>query len=152
MFALAFGIGVVTGLRSLLTPAAVAWAVRLGWLNLQHSPFLFMESTVALVGLSILAMGELVADLFPTIPRRTAPAPLLARMISGGFCGACLCSSANRSLLIGAVLGAVGGIIGAFAGDETRRRLVARLNIRDRVVALAEDLIAVALGWFFVSR
>jgi uncharacterized membrane protein len=152
VFAFAFGIGVVTGLRSLLGPAAVAWAVRLGWLNLHGSPFAFMESTVVLATLSLFALGELVADLFLTIPKRTAPAPLFVRMISGGFCGACLCAAANRSLLIGAALGAVGGIIGAFAGYEIRRRLVSKLEIRDRFVALTEDLIALSLAWFFVSR
>src|SRR4051812_5546281 len=152
VFAFAFGIGVVTGLRSLMTPAAVAWAVRLGWLNLHGSALAFMESTVVLATLSLFALGELVADLLPTIPRRTAPAPLLARMISGGFCGACLCASANRSLLIGAGLGAVGGIIGAFAGYEGRRRLVTALNIRDLFVALAEDVVALSLAGIFVSR
>ena len=152
LFVFAFGIGVVTGLRSLLTPAAVAWAVRLGWLNLHGSPFAFMESSIALAGLSVIGLGELVADLLPAIPKRTAPAPLLARMISGGFCGACLCASANRSLLIGAALGAVGGVIGAFAGYETRRRLVTELNLKDYVVALSEDVVAIGLAWFFVSR
>ena len=152
LFVFAFGIGVVTGLRSLLTPAAVAWAVRLGWLNLHGSPFAFMEWSIALAGLSLIALGELAADLLPAIPKRTALAPLLARMISGGFCGACLCASANRSLLIGAALGAVGGVIGAFAGYETRRRLVTKLNVKDYVVALSEDVVAIGLAWFFVSR
>jgi len=152
VFAFAFGIGVVTGLRSLMTPAAVAWAVRLGWLNLHGSPFAFMESTIVLTTLSLFAVGELVADLLPRIPRRTALAPLLARMISGGFCGACLCASANRPWLIGAALGAVGGIIGAFAGYEGRRRLVAALKIRDLFVALTEDVVALSLACIFVSR
>ena len=152
VFALAFGIGVVAGLRSMLAPAAVAWAVQIGWLNLHGSPFAFMESTVVLTTLSLFALGELVADLFPAIPRRTAPVPLLVRMISGGFCGACLCASANRSLLIGAALGALGGVTGAFAGYEARRRLVPRLGIKDLFVALSEDLIALSLAWLFVSR
>jgi uncharacterized membrane protein len=152
VFAFAFGIGIVAGLRSMLAPAGVAWAVRLGWLNLHDAPFRFMESTVVLTTLSLFAVGELIADLFPTIPRRTAPAPLVVRMISGGFCGACLCASANRSLPIGAALGAVGGIIGAFAGYEIRRQLVAKLKIRDLFVALCEDLIAISLAGFFVSR
>lgn len=152
VFAFAFGIGVVAGSRSMLAPAAVAWAVRLGWLNLHDSPFAFMESTVVLTILSLFAVGELVADLFPMIPRRTAPAPLLARIISGGFCGACLCASAHRLLLMGAAVGAAGAVIGAFAGYEIRSRLVAKLNIRDLVVALSEDLIGISLAWFFVSR
>src|SRR5215212_8881628 len=111
-----------------------------------------MESTVVLATLSLFALAELVADLLPMIPRRTAPAPLLARMISGGFCGACLCASASRPWLIGAALGAVGGIVGAFAGYEIRKRLVTKLNIKDFVVALSEDAIASGLALFLLSR
>src|ERR1041384_4412202 len=152
VFAFALGIGVVAGLRSLLAPAAVAWAVRLGWLHLHGTPLGFMESSVALAIFSLFAIGELTADLLPQTPKRTDLAPLLARVLSGGFCGAWLCASASRSLAIGAALGAAGGVVGAFAGYEIRRRLVSILNIRDYFVALSEDLIALGLAWFFVSR
>jgi uncharacterized membrane protein len=152
VFIFAFGIGLVAGLRSLLAPAAVAWAVRLGWLNLHGSPFAFVESNLALAGLSILALGELVADLLHWVPKRTAVLPLVVRMISGGFCGACLCASANQLVTIGAALGAAGAVAGAFAGYDIRRRLVTKLNIKDFVVALCEDAIAIGLALFFVSR
>jgi uncharacterized membrane protein len=152
LFALALGIGVVAGLRSMLAPAAVAWAVHLGWMNLHDSPFAFIESSLGLVALSILALGELVADLLPIIPKRTALAPLLVRIFSGGFCGACLFASANCPLTIGAALGAVGAVTGAFAGYEIRRRLVANLKIKDLVVALCEDVIAVGLALFVLWR
>jgi uncharacterized membrane protein len=49
-------------------------------------------------------------------------------------------------------LGAAGGVIGAFAGYEIRRRLVSKLKIRDLFIALSEDLVALGLAWFFVSR
>jgi uncharacterized membrane protein len=78
--------------------------------------------------------------------------PLIARMVSGGFCGACLCASAKESLAIGAGLGAVGAVIGAFAGYEIRKRLVTKLNIKDVFVALTEDVIALGLALLFVSR
>jgi uncharacterized membrane protein len=152
LFVFALGIGVVAGLRSLLGPAAVAWAARLGWLHLHGTPLGFMESSIAVAIFSLLAIGELVADLLPQTPRRTDLVPLLARILSGGFCGACLCASANKSLTIGAALGAAGGVIGAFAGYETRKRLVSKLNIRDLFVALSEDVVAVGLAWFFLSR
>ena len=148
----AFGIGVVAGLRSLTAPAAVSWAVYLGWLNLQGSPLAFVGSIVTVVIATLLAIGELGADLSPRIPRRTAPGPLAGRLLMGGLCGACLCASAGQSLSVGALLGATGGLIGAFAGYELRRRLVAGLNIRDVFVALTEDAIAIGLAWFLVTR
>ena len=37
VFALAVGIGIVAGLRSLTAPALVSWAAHLGWLDLHGS-------------------------------------------------------------------------------------------------------------------
>lgn len=152
VLAFAFGIGIVAGLRSLLAPAAVSWAVYLGWLALHNSPLAFMGSLVAVTAFSLLAIGELIADLLPVIPKRTAPAPLVARILTGGLCGACLCVSANHSPLIGALLGGAAGVMGAFTGYEVRRRLVSSLKIKDIFIALLEDLIALGLAWIFVSR
>ena len=76
IFVCAFGIGVVAGLRSLTAPAAVSWAVFLGWISLKNSPLAFMGSIAAVATFSLLALGELIADLLPGIPKRTAPRPL----------------------------------------------------------------------------
>ena len=148
----AFGIGFAAGLRSLTPPAVVAWAAHLGWLNLNNSPLAFMGSTIAAVIFSILAVAELIADLLPQTGKRTAPVPLVARILMGGLCGACVCAASNQSLIFGAVLGAVGGVIGAFAGYEIRRRVVSALNIKDIFIALLEDLVTIGLACFFVSR
>jgi uncharacterized membrane protein len=101
---------------------------------------------------SVLAIGELIADQLPKTPKRTAPVPLVARILMGGLCGACLCASTHQSLMIGALLGGIGSVIGAFGGYEIRRRLVSKLNIKDTFVALFEDLIAIGLACFLVSR
>jgi len=146
----AFGIGLVAGLRSLTAPAVVAWGAHLDWLNLQGSPLAFMGSTTAVVIFSLLAIGELITDQLPTTPKRTAPAPLIARIITGGLCGACLCAAAGESLLAGTLFGGIGGIIGAFIGYSIRKRL--DLHINDRVVAVCEDVVAVGLAFFLVSR
>ena len=150
VFVLAFGIGIVAGLRSLTAPAVVAWGAHLGWLNLHASPLAFMGSTTAVAIFSLLAIGELIADKLPTTPKRTAPAPLAARVITGGLCGACLWAASGISLLAGTLLGAIGSVIGAFLGYNVRRRLV--LHIKDVVVAVCEDVITIGLALFLVSR
>jgi uncharacterized membrane protein len=150
VFVLALGIGIVAGLRSLTAPAIVAWGVHLSWLNLHGSPLAFIGSTAAVAILSVLAIGELIADKLPMIPKRTAPAPLMARVVTGGVCGVCLCAAAGKSLLVGTLLGGIGGIVGAFLGYSMRRRL--DLHIKDLVVAVCEDSIAVGLALFLVSR
>ena len=151
-FVLAFGIGVVAGLRSLTAPAVVAWGAHLNWLNLHGSPLAFIGSTTAVAIFSLLAIGELAADKLPMVGKRTAPGPLMARALTGGLCGACLFGAAGKSLLAGMLLGATGGIVGAFLGYEVRRRLVSNLHIKDLIVAVCEDVVAIALAVFVVSR
>jgi uncharacterized membrane protein len=56
----------------------------------------------------------------------------------------------GKSLLAGTLLGGIGGIVGAFLGYGIRRRL--DLHVKDIVVAVCEDLIAVGLALFLVSR
>jgi len=150
VFFLAIGIGIVAGLRSLLAPAIVAWAAHFASLNLHSSPFAFMGSTAAVAIFSISAIGELVADKLPKTPKRTAFAPLLARILLGGLSGASLFAAAGKSLLTGALLGGTAGVIGAFAGYETRRRIANNLHIKDIFVAICEDLVAIALAYFLV--
>jgi len=140
----------VAGLRSLTAPAVVAWGAHLSWLNLRGSPLAFMGSTAAVAIFSLLAICELVADKLPTTPKRTAPAPLIARIITGGLCGACLCAAAGKSLLVGTLLGGIGGVVGAILGYNIRRRL--DLNIKDLIVAVCEDVVAIGLALFLVSR
>ena len=140
----------MAGLRSLTAPAVVAWGAHLNWLNLDGSPLAFMGSTTAVAILSVLAIGELIADKLPMMQKRTAPAPLMARIVTGGLCGACLCAATGQSLIVGAVLGGIGGVIGAFLGYDFRRRL--DLHIKDFLVAICEDVVAVGLALFLVSR
>ena len=152
VFAFAIGIGFTAGLRSLTPPAVVAGAAHLGWLNLNNSPLAFMGSIIAVIIFSLLALFELFVDLRPSTPKRTAPAPLGARILTGGLCGACICAASNQALVVGAILGGIGGIIGAFAGYEIRRRLVTALNVKDIFIALLEDLVTIGSACFLVSR
>jgi uncharacterized membrane protein len=152
VLALAFGIGIVAGLRSMTAPAITAWAAKLGWLNLHDSFLSFMGSTPAVAILSVFAIGELIADKLPQMGKRTALVPLIARVITGALCGACLCVSTRNPIVAGVVSGAFGGIVGAFAGYELRRRLVYTFSVRDIAIALPEDLIAICLALFVVSR
>ena len=113
IFAFALGIGFAAGLRALTPPAVVAWAAHLGWVNLNNSPLAFMGSTIAVIIFSLLAVFELIGDVRPRTPKRTTPMPLVARILMGGLCGACICAATNQLIFIGAILG---GVKGAVAG------------------------------------
>ena len=142
---LAFLIGVLAGLRSLTAPAVTAWAARLGWLSVA-SPLAWIGALPSAVVLTVLAAAELVADKLPSTPARTAPPGLIARLVTGGFCGMCIAGG------LGALLGAAGGLVGTFAGYRARTGLVRGLGVPDFVVAIAEDVLAVAGSLWIVSR
>ncbi len=152
VYLLAFGIGFVTGLRSMTGPALVCWAAHLAWINLKGSRLVFVESPLATYGFSALALGELVADKLPFIPSRTSPGPLFGRVVLGALSGATLCAATGGSLASGAILGGAGGAIGAFAGYQARARLVKTSRLPDWIIASSEDLIAVGGGLLLVSR
>jgi len=148
---LAFLIGLFAGLRSLTPPAAVAWAVHLGWLNLTRRLSL-IGSLPAVIILSVLAITEVIFDKLPNTPNRTAPTGLIARIVTGAFTGACVSLGGGRSALVGAALGVAGGIVGCFGGYHARARLVKSLRQPDFNIALVEDLIAIGGSLFIVSR
>jgi uncharacterized membrane protein len=149
---LAFGIGVIAGLRSLTAPAVVAWAAQRGWINLHGSALSFMASTVAVALFTILAAVELVTDKLPSTPARTKPPGLIARVLLGGLSGAAIWLAGGQSAAMGASLGAAGGLMGTFVGYQIRTGLVRALKVPDIVVALLEDLVAIVGALFFVTR
>jgi uncharacterized membrane protein len=149
---LVFGIGLVTGLRSMTAPAVVAWAAHLGWINLHGSPLAFMGSAWAVGVFTLGALGEFVADQLPTTPARTAAVGLTARIFIGLLTGACLAVAGGASYWLGALIGAIGAIAGAFGGYQARVRLVRGLHVPDAAIAIPEDLVAIGLGLLLVSR
>jgi uncharacterized membrane protein len=142
-FILALAIGVIAGLRSMTPPAIVAWAARLGCLQLEGTPLAFLGSPVAAYLLTGLMLAELVADKLPFTPSRTRPGPFIGRILTGGLAGAALTGGTGGSLLAGAVLGGLGGVAGTLGGYRVRTGLVRALGTPDYVVALAEDAVAV---------
>ena len=149
---LAFGIGIIAGLRSLTAPAVVAWAAQRGWLSLHGTSLAFMGSTAAVAIFTVLAVVELVADQLPSTPARTKPPGLIARILLGGLSGAAIALAGGQSAAVGACLGAVAGIVGAFVGYQVRTRLVQALKVPDIVIAVLEDLVAIAGALFSVTR
>jgi len=132
-------------------PAVIAWAVYLGWIKLPH-PLSLIGSLPAVIILTLLALAELIVDKLPNTPNRTAPLGLIARIVTGVLTGACVSIGGGQSGFVGAALGAIGGIVGSFAGYHARVWLVKSLRQPDLTVALLEDLVAIAGSLFIVSR
>ncbi len=146
----AFLLGCVCGLRSMTAPAVVAWGAHLGWLHLDGSLLAFFANKVSLVIFSLFALGELIADKLPFIPPRTQAGPLGVRILFGAVCAAAVCISVGASPILGAVLGGLGSVAGAFAGYHYRRQFSSMLP--DLPLALLEDLVAVGGGFLLISH
>jgi len=65
VFAFALGIGVFAGCDRSRCPWRWAESIRLGRLHVKGTCLGFIESKVALAVFSLIALGELVADLLP---------------------------------------------------------------------------------------
>jgi uncharacterized membrane protein len=149
---LALLIGVICGLRSLTAPACVAWGAHQGWLQLHNTSLAFMGSIVTVGIFTLGAALELVGDQLPSTPSRLKPPGLIARIVLGGLSGASVAVAGGQTFALGSVLGVAGGVAGTLAGYQLRTRLVRALNVRDVVIALLEDGVAIAGGLLIVSR
>ena len=136
---LAFLIGVIAGLRSMTAPAAVSWGARMGWLHVENSWLAFLGFQFTPYIITVMAIGELIADKLPKTPSRKAAGPFGFRIVSGALCGAAVGGGA----IGGAIAGALGAVAGTLGGYEFRARLVRATGGKDLPIALLEDAIAV---------
>ena len=150
IWGLAFLIGVIAGLRAMTAPAVVSWAARLGWLHLANTWLSFLGAAVTPWIVSVLALGELVADQLPGTPSRKAPPGFGARIVTGARCGGALGASGG-ALAEGMIAGVVGAVVGTLGGYEVRVRAAKAIG-KDLPVALIEDAIAIGGALLIVSR
>jgi uncharacterized membrane protein len=91
------------------------------------------------------AAGELVADKLPVMPSRLRPGGLIARFVSGAFCGAAVAERNAGTRPLGFVLGALAAGGAAWLGAGWRR-FVAERGWPDFPAAIAEDAVAYSLA------
>lgn len=140
--ALAAGMGVVAGLRSMTAPAAIAWAAKRGAIHLGSSPLVEIISGKVSDKAIKLALTELIADKLPFTRDRIEPGPLATRILSGAACGAVLSTAGDRPLTEGAILGGLGALLGTFASYHLRKKLSHKMP--ELTAALLEDALAIA--------
>jgi uncharacterized membrane protein len=149
LYLFALLIGVIAGLRAMTAPAAVAWSARLGWLPLAGYPLAWLGGIVPVLILTALAALELVGDQLPKTPSRKVPVQFITRVLAGAFSGAALMMPSSHWLR-GAVIGAVGAVVGTLGGAEVRARL-AKLFGKDAPAAFLEDAVAVGGAFLIVA-
>jgi uncharacterized membrane protein len=147
-----FLLGFIDGLRSLTAPALVCWSAYFGWLHVDGTKLAFLKHPATLIFVTLLALGELVADKLPRTPARTAAVGLTARIVLGAACGVAVAIAMGISVPLAAVVGCIGAIVGAFGGYHLRHALVSKGHLPDLAVALGEDLFAILGGLILVSH
>ena len=147
---LCFLSGLVAGSRSMLAPAAISWAARLGLLKLAGTPFAFLGFVYTPYIFTALALGELVGDKLPMTPSRKAPFPFIGRILIGALVGGAI-GAASSLLFPGLIAGVIGAVSGTLGGAEARARLSKAFG-KDLPAALVEDLVAIGLAFLIVTR
>ena len=150
VYLLAFLIGIVSGLRAFMGLAAISWAARLNWLHLEETRLAFLGYAATPYIFSLLAIGELITDQLPKTPSRTVPPQFGARILTGAFCGAAIGAPVDM-VVSGILAGIIGAVVGTLGGAKMRS-LLANAFKKDQPAALLEDVIAIALAFFTVSR
>lgn len=146
LYVFALLIGVVAGLRAMTPLAALAWAGYLGWIDFSATPVAFIGHIITALILTLVAVAELVSDQLPNTPSRKVPMQFGTRVVIGAVAGALLMPS---SWIVGLILGAIGAVIGTYAGADIRARLAKAFG-RDLPAALIEDVVAVAGAFLIV--
>jgi len=137
-------LGMVSGLRTMTSPAVVSWAARLGVLAVSGTPMAFMGFKYTPIIFAVLAIGEIINDKLPKTPSRTVPPQFIARILSGSLVGATVGAAAG-SLIIGLLAGAIGAVGGTLGGAAIRGRLAKAFG-KDLPAALIEDTAAIVLA------
>ena len=142
----AFGLAAATGLNSTLPLLIVGLAARFGMLTLM-SPYDAVSSDVALIGLGVLALGEIAADKIPG-------ADSIVHIVQGPLtmaAGAILFASQNSMIQdVSPGLAILAGLLtaGGVHGIRALARpvvTVATMGLGGPVVSAAEDVGAVGL-------
>ena len=150
---LALGLGAISGLRSMSGPALLSRAAVRGELDgLQGTRFAFLMRKRVSTVLTVMALGEMVADKSGLVPDRIARGPLAGRAAAGGFVGAALFSASGAPWTAGAALGSLAAVAASYAGYTFRVVPHRKFGIPDPILGLVEDAIVVVAGTAVLRR
>ncbi|MEM9963836.1 MAG: DUF4126 domain-containing protein [Asticcacaulis sp.] len=151
MLARAFTIGVVAGLRTLIAPAVISRTTTHGS---GGGVVGVLGHPVTSVALGLLASGELLGDKSSQAPSREIPSAFIARIVSGALSGSALCARRRQAIpdmVLGALAGAGGAVVGTLGGAALRQRLANAFG-RDWPAALLEDVVAVSAAALIAGK
>jgi uncharacterized membrane protein len=153
----AAALGLVAGMRSASAPAVVSAYLRQrrGWIlaspHLSDSPLRHLISPSASSTLRLFALGEMVMDKMPFVPKRTQAPSLAARVVSGGLAGAAVGLMYRGSPMLAGLIGALSATGATFGAYHLRKQLAETTAVPDAVVGGLEDLLVMGTGYYLVN-
>ena len=143
----ALALGAVAGVRSMSAPALLSRAASRGDIEgIEGTSFAFLASSRAARILTILAVGEALADKLPFSPDRISTPGLIGRMASGGLVGAALFAAAERRAVIGAGLGLLAAAAASYPSYYLRVKAQEKFGVPNWALGLVEDALAEGAG------
>ena len=139
-------LGGANGCRTLTPIAVLCWFAYTGHLPVVGTWAFWTTNPIAVVVFTLMAVGELIGDKLPQTPNRIALFPLIARAVFGAGVSAILASTILLPVAIGAALGAISAVAGAFIGFHIRRYITVVRGVPDLPIALVEDAVTITLA------
>jgi len=138
-------LGIVTGMRSQLGLAMLAWSEPASGRDTRALRLLRSTPIRELAAAG--SAAELVVDKLPSTPSRLQPRALAARLVAGAGVGALAANSTDRRTVgTASLLGLAGAAAGSYAGAYYRKLAPARTHTPDLPWALGEDAVAAGLA------
>lgn len=148
--ALTASFAALSGMRSLTPPAFLAHGLYRDGVP-ESDPILRQLGSRMGARLTMaMAVGELIADKTPFIPKRTSLPALLGRTFSGALSGYALAAKGSRSRVRASLVGAAVAFGATFGAYEARRRLGARIG--NIPAGLLGDLLTVGGAGVLLAR
>jgi uncharacterized membrane protein len=138
------GLSALAGMRTMSAPALLTGSRR--FIERNNAASEILDSRYVTLTVQALAVGEMVADKLPFMPKRTWFPALLARTVSGAVMGASVFNSEDESMLSGAVIGGASAIMATYVSYNVRRVLTKTFHVPDFIVAIAEDSFILGCG------
>ncbi len=149
----AIGLGAVAGMRSMAAPAILSHELNAAPKDvLQNSRLRYLKMGPVSTSLSVMALGEIVADKIPGVPDRTDLPSLAMRSASGALVGATVFTVAKDDALTGALVGGLAAIAATFGFFYLRKTLGENTTVPDAALGFVEDAIMLGSGISLTSK
>ncbi|MBE7175045.1 MAG: hypothetical protein INR69_01495 [Mucilaginibacter polytrichastri] len=143
----ALSFGALAGSRSMAAPALLMYQLsRNPSKKLAATRLDFMQHPAPALAAQLFMAGEFAGDKLPAAPNRIAPKVLLGRALAGALVGATIYAREEKDITKGALIGLGAAVASTYLTFFVRRSCAGESKLRDKVIGVAEDVLAFNAG------